>query len=47
MNHLYLASQPMLLTIGANQVLHLEAQPNSGAVSLARCGLSGVKQKLG
>jgi hypothetical protein len=46
-SHIHIASQPMLLTVDANRLLHVEARPNGGALTLARCGLSGVKQKLG
>jgi hypothetical protein len=46
-NQIHLASQPMLLTFNTNQILHVEATPNGGSLTLARCGVSGVKQKLG
>jgi hypothetical protein len=45
--HIHIASQPMLLSADAGQVLHIEATPNGGSLTLARCGLSGVRQKLG
>ena len=44
---IHIASQPMLLTVDAGRVLLLEAAANGGTLSLAACGLSGVRQKLG
>jgi hypothetical protein len=46
-SHIHVASQPMLLTVDAGRVLHIEATPNGGVLTLARCGLSGVRQRLG
>jgi hypothetical protein len=46
-SQIHIASQPMLLTVAASQVLHIEAVPNGGSLKVARCGMSGVRQKLG
>jgi hypothetical protein len=43
----YVASQPMLLTVGAGAVLHVETASYSGGITGAACGLTGVRQKLG
>jgi hypothetical protein len=44
---IHIASQPMLLTVDAGRILLLEAGAHGGTLSLASCGLSGVRQKLG
>ncbi len=43
----FVASQPMLLTVEASRVLHLQASAYGGDVTYAACGVSGVRQKLG
>jgi hypothetical protein len=43
----YVASQPMLLTVDASRVLHMETNSYTGNINAAACGVSGVMQTLG
>jgi hypothetical protein len=42
----YVASQPMVLTVGPNTILYMVAS-SVGAVAGGRCYVSGLRQKLG